>query len=201
VNLLHGIEGMIMRSKNWFVPSLAALGLACFLVGLPGEAVTVTGIKNQLRVVFNNWDLNSDGYLDKEELAKAFRGPSAKPYDYKYSSEKDKDSAKLKKKPDYKTYPDYLFLIQLDGNGDKRISRKEWETWAKAYAKELKSLIQTQEKVQKYQAKVKSAATTSAKRRAQASYERYYRQLLSLQKKQTAYESKLIKAMESKGKH
>jgi hypothetical protein len=57
----------------------------------PGTGVYMA----QFRALFDAWDLNKDGYLDKEELAKAFRGPKAKPFDYvpppKAGSDSDKD--------------------------------------------------------------------------------------------------------------
>src|SRR5207237_9653651 len=108
--------------------------------------------------------------------------------------DKDKDktdgdkqnSDKTNKTPDYKTYPDYLFLIQLDENGDKRISRKEWETWAKAYGTELKNFVKVQEQVQKAQARYNNATTSSSKKRAYTSWQRYNGQVQALPKQQKA---------------
>src|SRR5262249_3569882 len=138
-----------------------------------------------------------------------FRGPNAKPYDYENPSkgvkgDKDKkggdkkNSNKPSKKPDYKTYPDYLFLIQLDENGDKRISRKEWETWGKAYATEVKNFIKVQEQAQKAKARFDNATTSYSKKRAFTSWQRYNSQVQALQKQQKVFEKQLIKAILSK---
>ena len=89
-----------------------------------------TLIMGQLRLLFDRWDKNKDGYLDAGELAKAFRGANARPHNGDGNMPGDKLAAK---------YPDYQFLIQLDQNHDGKISLFEFEDWARSYAKEMKS--------------------------------------------------------------
>jgi hypothetical protein len=165
-----------MRPRFWTAPKL----LAATLVLLTGVAVSAqppsnpkrTTVKDppgtgmymdQFRLLFDKWDLNGDGYLDKDELAKAFRGPNAKPFDFvapsKDGSEKDKsmldksepdktdpakkDSESTKdpkdtKKPDYSKYPDYVFLTALDVDKDEKVSYDEFMHWAADYSTQLK---------------------------------------------------------------
>jgi hypothetical protein len=176
---------------------------------------------NDLTNWFNSSDLNSDGYLDKDELAKAFRGPNAKAYDYK-DAEKNKDSGtsspgkvrpmsvalvclprhslasnvtlaelltypteKTAKKKDanYSSLPDYQFLVQLDTDGDKMISRPEFNDWAKTYAKQLKtqadlqkSIVKTQQQLARASARA-SAQLASTLRQQQQQLDKLSRQM------------------------
>jgi hypothetical protein len=88
-----------------------------------------TLIMGQLRFLFDKWDLNRDGSLDRAELAKAFRGADAQPY---------KGDGKAPTDATARKYPDYQFLVELDQDRDSKISQREWDDWARTYAKEQK---------------------------------------------------------------
>src|SRR5262249_46784364 len=166
----------------------------------PGTAL----IMGQLRAVFAAWDLDKDGYLDKEELAKAFRGPNAKPYDYKAPSkdddkdkDADKDSKKDAKKPDYSAYPDYQFLVQLDVDGDEKISRDEFENWARDYAVQLKKIADTQVLVAQAEAKLLGNLSKQERKQVMAELKRQKAALAKLTKAVKSYDKQLQKAMQT----
>jgi Ca2+-binding EF-hand superfamily protein len=170
--------------------SVLALGLLVAAVPAAPRNKTsdppgTTAIMARYRLWFATTDANSDGYLDKEELAKVFRGLNARPYDYvpppkekkeeekkadKPDSEglieKDKKSETVKPdaKKDYSRYPDYRFLIQLDTDHDGQISRDEFETWAREAAVQLKAQIDLQEKLLKLQMQLVQAQLADRKR-------------------------------------
>jgi hypothetical protein len=126
----------LVLSLRTLIPAVAGFAIMAGLLTQPVGAQAPfdppgTGlILGQLRTWFANWDINKDGYLTKDELAKAFRGPYARPFD---ANAKNNNAAKTVR-PTYENYPDYQFLVQLDKNGDERVSREEFEAWARDYA-------------------------------------------------------------------
>ena len=155
----------------------------------PRDPAGTTVYMAQLRLLWDSWDENKDGFVDKEELRHIFRGPSAKPYDAKTATKTDpaktdpaknaekkddkkdakiddkkdvkKDDKKPVKKPDYAAYPDHAVLIALDQNGDGRISRDEFMSWAREYAVQLKHQDAALLKVSKVQDKLAKASPSS----------------------------------------
>ena len=73
---------------------------------------------------FDKWDKNKDGFLDAEELAKAFRGANAKPIE-------DKAGAK-------DVHPDHQFLATWDKDKDGKISKDEFEKYEEKLIADLR---------------------------------------------------------------
>jgi hypothetical protein len=120
---------------------LLVLALAGTASGRPSkdkpDPAGTTLYMGQLRDLFATWDRNHDGYLDKQELARGFRGPKAKPFDAATTGTAKSspgETGNSKAGPNYTQYPDFHFLAQLDQNNDGKISRAEFLTWAREYA-------------------------------------------------------------------
>jgi hypothetical protein len=115
---------------------------------LPSEAeILKKHVLNDFASVFRYIDANRDGSLDEEELAKAFRGPKARPYAQEaVGARQDADNAPASKDPTrsisrprpprdlLKKYPDFVFLMHVDKDNDGSISRAEYDAWAEDMA-------------------------------------------------------------------
>ena len=137
-------------------------------------------LMGQLRALFAQWDANQDEILDKEELARGFRGADAKPpvaTVEKSKSSEPNSASKTKNAAKESAYPDRDFLLHVDQNGDGRISRDEFLNWAREYAVQQKNIGAAEKRVSK--ADVKARSRTTANARAQAELElRNERQML-----------------------
>jgi EF-hand domain pair len=96
--------------------------------------VKASTIDAQLQAVFNKADQNGDGYLDAVELAHSFRGASAKlppsAYDDKGNLTPAAQQARTK-------YPDMVYLLAVDKDGDGRIGWDEFKTFGENSAKAM----------------------------------------------------------------
>jgi hypothetical protein len=214
-----GRRGIMLRTR-WCVRLglVVALLAGCLPAATAADRTTkadppgLTAYLGPLRQWFATTDANSDNYLDKEELAKVFRGPSAKPYDYvpppkddKKDSDKDptKDSgssspgkATTPSKTDYAKYPDYVFLTQLDQDGDQRISRDEYESWAHDYALQLKQQADSQAQVQALQQQLANPGlTTKERHKLEAALKKEQAAVTKFDNQMLAFEKHLQQAM------
>jgi EF-hand domain pair len=118
-------------------------------------------LMGQFRALFDAWDLNKDGNLDRHELAKAFRGANATAY-------KPASDDKLTAKARASKYPDYEFLIELDQNRDGKISRTEFIDWARSFALEWRHLKTREQSIARLQRSLQGRLATAEREKLSA---------------------------------
>jgi hypothetical protein len=151
----------------------------------------------QLSARFTAWDTNSNGTLDKQELAIAFRGKDAKPFDYQAPTpyevgrtlyagliglppyillanqtlaavvELQTPKDTGSTTPNYNAFPDYQFLVLAGTKGQTSLSRQEFDRWARTYAQSLANQAYAMRMYQKAVQRFNKAKTQKAKLAAQ----------------------------------
>lgn len=117
-----------------------------------------------VRNYFESVDKNKDSFLDREELAKVFRGPRAKPVgdppaqglgDGKDEPDAEKPEAakpaakgKTPARP-MRIMPEDDFIKTWDSNKDGKISLHEFEHWGELFEKEMKEVQNFQQQLQR----------------------------------------------------
>jgi hypothetical protein len=102
-------------------------------------------LAQQLRMVFDSIDRDKDGYLDKTELAHAFRGPTAKPApDIEPADDDEKKPVKMN--PNTPVYTDAVFLHTYDDNKDGKLSFDEFEDAGVGYSNQVKKGLEQAQK-------------------------------------------------------
>src|SRR5437660_1271271 len=132
-------------------------------------------LMGKFRSLFDAWDLNKDGFLDKEELAKAFRGSNAKPY-VKSPGTIESVRAIARK------FPDHDFLVQLDQDGDGKISRTEFMDWARSYVKDMNKVHDGQQSVSQKEKRLKDTLPADEKKKLTEELKQERKALTDMQK-------------------
>lgn len=172
---------------------VASFGSAGLILGLLAMSVSAADDKpaklspqfaNYVRSYFEQMDKNKDGFLDREELAKAFRGPRAKPVgnpptkglgktddegepaNESEKSNTQKPATRGKAQKPSPTMPEDEFLKMWDADGDVKISLHEFERWGEVFEKEMKEVQNYQQQLQRnWQQQMRNAMQRMWRRR------------------------------------
>ncbi len=197
---------------SWLmVFACAAVSILTLLDAEPGGVRAQGGKKKdevarytkQMMARFKAWDLDGDNILDKSELAKAFRGPDAKPFDYQEESPVRQRSRMMyagliatsmpltaanrfqagllevltpsdpPSKTNYTSLPDYQFLVLAGKSGQTQVTRQEFETWARKYAQLVDGQEEATKRYQQAKARFDKAKTAKGKQQADLDMRRH----------------------------
>jgi hypothetical protein len=165
---------------------------------LPGDAPK-TPVEKRLKAEFDALDLDKNTFLDKEELAKAFRGPKAKPptqgmYDDQGRLTKTYYEAKTK-------YPDLVFLWAADKDNDKLVS---WPEYRDYELKVLAAQKQMQQALQRSLQSIRRRTSTASRRhvrtvyrRSSSSYSHPTRHVQNLQRSYASQQQQMVRAVQN----
>jgi histidinol dehydrogenase len=135
-----------MKSRL-LLASVALVAISSLAVAADKDKRANTKIDPQfaaaVRQMFDKIDKDKDGYLDKTELAKYYRGATAKPAPDPVPVGEEKTETK---KPAQRPLPDAEFLKENDKDGDMKVSYEEFEDASSALAEQMKKATEQQRK-------------------------------------------------------
>jgi Ca2+-binding EF-hand superfamily protein len=143
--LQRPLIGLLVVMLLWSAGSFARAANPPNANPQPGDPPGTEALMRDYRAWFDKCDKNKDGVLDKSELAKAFRGVNAKP-----AAEPQQDAAKQiamktdKRPAKPKEYADTKFLQLVDQDKDGKVSREEFQGWARQMAAQAKQTADAQ---------------------------------------------------------
>jgi len=124
----------------------------------------------QLRGQFETYDRNDDKALDREELAKALRGPNAKVLE-------PSEDADTKTKNADRT-AEAIFIAKHDKDGDGIVQKKEFDTFAEAAATiQARQIVE----VEKTEHRLRELQMQALKEKVQAQ-KQHYENLLKIER-------------------
>jgi hypothetical protein len=204
---------LVLAAAAWTAGPAAAQGKRT-------RAVDYKNYLGQLQNRFTSWDTNGDKVLDKFELARAFRGPNAKPYDDAPDNTPPALKAKIDlqylkllesvtvfyaqlgpglthtladtlardfsstKTPDLATYanlPDYQFLLLAGTTGQPKLTKAEYDSWARGYAGYLADYEEAQRKLKVAQTKSNTSKKAADKQKYAAEVQRHQQEMVIAQ--------------------
>jgi hypothetical protein len=86
---------------------------------------------------------------------------------------RDLSPSKAPNLANYNKLPDYQFLVLVGTSGQPRITKKEFDAWARNYANTLADQEEAQRRIKESQAKFVKAKTAAAKQKAMAELQQH----------------------------
>src|SRR5262249_12519634 len=97
--------------------------------------------------------------------------------------------------PDPSLFPDYQFLVLAGTKGQTQLTRKEFETWARTYARQLADLDYAKRQYDQAQVRFKKAKSNKGKAQAEQEGARHLQEYQNLQAQLNAIPAAVHRAL------
>jgi HEAT repeat protein len=146
--LEYELKSQRPEARDRFNLVLDRIGPVTAVKALPEPTGKVGEIYRDLHGLFEKWDHKHRGYLDRKDLERVFRAANL-------------EAAKGRPGVAHRGERPEVFLKRLDRNGDGRISKAEYEHWARGHAEKLHDEHLAREKLEKEHARLKQEVKTT----------------------------------------